>query len=81
VTFGGATPPDPPACHPLGPASGRPSRLAWLAPFLGLRPERPLPPRTQRAPADPAGARSLVRAYFTKYQSSGVMLSVGLCGR
>jgi phenylacetate-CoA ligase len=28
VTFGGTTPPGPPACHPLGPASGRPSRLA-----------------------------------------------------
>jgi NDP-hexose 4-ketoreductase len=26
--LGGTTPPDPPACHPLGPAPGRPSRLA-----------------------------------------------------
>ena len=34
---GGDPPQTPPASHPLGPASGRPSRLRRLAPFLGLR--------------------------------------------
>jgi len=34
--LGGTTPPDPPASHPLGPASGRPSRLRRLSPPTGL---------------------------------------------
>ena len=74
--------PQTPACHPLGSTSGRPSRLAWLAPFLGPGRGRPKPsPGTQRTPAESAGVRCVMWNYFTKYQSSGVMLSVGLCGR
>ena len=85
VGLGGTTPPDPPACHPLGPTVGRPSRLARpsarIPPSAAIRSGRPLAGRRgwpgfagfspRLTPAGPGPSRPVLRAGLPQRSPAG----------
>ena len=71
LQFGGGDPPGPPACHPLGPTSGRPSRAG---------PASPEPARggqTRRATASEAASRTRPQDMARRAPSRGASSTAG----